>query len=51
MLESAVRCPVTRTFLYNEPTKIVGFWVALEDCTANNGCMEYIPASQKGACC
>lgn len=36
------------TFLYNEPMKLVGFWLALQDCTPTNGSMEYIPASHKG---
>jgi len=27
------------TFLYTEPESCVGFWVAIEDATINNGCM------------
>ncbi|KAJ1997133.1 hypothetical protein GGI04_001312 [Coemansia thaxteri] len=33
------------TFLYTQPLSACGFWLALEDCTVNNGCLEYIPGS------
>ncbi|OMJ07869.1 Phytanoyl-CoA dioxygenase domain-containing protein 1 [Smittium culicis] len=33
------------TFLYTEPVSARGFWFALEDCTLDNGCLEYIPKS------
>lgn len=32
-------------FLYTDPVSCVGFWFPLEDCTADNGCIEYIPGS------
>lgn len=34
-------------FLYTDPVSCVGFWFALQDCTAENGCLEFIPGSQK----
>ncbi|XP_019643460.1 PREDICTED: phytanoyl-CoA dioxygenase domain-containing protein 1-like [Branchiostoma belcheri] len=33
------------TFLYTEPMRLVGFWIALEDCTTTNGCLWFIPKS------
>lgn len=33
-------------FLYTKPKTCVGFWFALEDCTLENGCLEFIPGSQ-----
>ncbi|CAF1177580.1 unnamed protein product [Didymodactylos carnosus] len=33
------------TYVYNEPLKIVGIWIALEDATINNGCLWFIPGS------
>jgi phytanoyl-CoA hydroxylase len=33
------------TYIYNEPLKVVGLWIALEDCTLENGCLEFIPGS------
>ena len=37
------------TYLHTEPkpNKIVGIWIALEDCTLENGCLSFIPGSQK----
>lgn len=35
------------TFLYTEPKSCIGFWVALEDATVENGCMWGIPGSHK----
>jgi phytanoyl-CoA hydroxylase len=37
------------TFLYTEPLSAVGFWYALEDCTLENGCLEFVPGSHKTA--
>lgn len=34
-------------FLYTDPVSCVGFWFALQDCTVENGCLEFIPGSQK----
>lgn len=36
------------TFLYTEPMKLMGFWIALEDATLENGCLWFIPGSHKG---
>lgn len=35
------------TFLYTEPKTCLGFWYALEDCTAENGALEFVPGSHK----
>ncbi|XP_069742997.1 phytanoyl-CoA dioxygenase domain-containing protein 1 isoform X2 [Narcine bancroftii] len=36
------------TFLYTEPLgRIMGFWIAMEDATENNGCLWFIPGSHK----
>ncbi|KAI8997896.1 hypothetical protein BDB01DRAFT_772836 [Pilobolus umbonatus] len=35
------------SFLYTDPLSAVGFWFAIEDCTANNGCLSFIPGSHK----
>ncbi|KAK4503492.1 hypothetical protein PRZ48_004407 [Zasmidium cellare] len=36
-------------FLYTDPPSAVGFWYALEDCTAENGCLSFAPGSHKRA--
>ena len=36
------------TFLYTEPESCVGFWLALEDATLENGCMWAAPEAQNG---
>ncbi|KAI1653363.1 phytanoyl-CoA dioxygenase [Daldinia decipiens] len=33
------------TFLYTEPPSAVGFWYALEDATAENGCLSFLSGS------
>ncbi|KDR07687.1 phytanoyl-CoA dioxygenase domain-containing protein 1 isoform X2 [Zootermopsis nevadensis] len=33
------------TFLYTEPVKLVGFWIALDDVTLENGCLWYASGS------
>ncbi|KAG5418341.1 hypothetical protein I9W82_003869 [Candida metapsilosis] len=35
------------TFLFTTPQTAIGFWIALEDCTEENGCLSYIPGTQK----
>ncbi|XP_065828827.1 phytanoyl-CoA dioxygenase domain-containing protein 1-like [Oscarella lobularis] len=35
------------TFLYTEPMNIVGFWIALEDATLENGCLHFMPGSHR----
>ncbi|PVH84554.1 phytanoyl-CoA dioxygenase [Cadophora sp. DSE1049] len=37
------------TFLYTNPPSAVGFWYALEDATVENGCLSFLPGSQKSA--
>lgn len=54
-MTSIVRCPhrplltvvphQDGTFLFNEPLKIMGVWIALEDATVENGCLWFIPGS------
>ncbi|XP_038601221.1 phytanoyl-CoA dioxygenase domain-containing protein 1-like [Tachyglossus aculeatus] len=37
------------TFLYTEPLgHLLGFWIAVEDATPENGCLFFIPGSHKG---
>ncbi|KAI8909815.1 hypothetical protein EDD86DRAFT_206303 [Gorgonomyces haynaldii] len=38
---------IDSTFLYTNPLSAVGFWIALEDCTLENGCMWFAPGSHK----
>jgi hypothetical protein len=38
------------TFLYTTPANVIGIWIALEDCTVNNGCLWFLPKSHKGTC-
>jgi len=33
------------TFLYTDPPSALGFWFALEDCTAENGALSFFPGS------
>ncbi|KAL3871707.1 hypothetical protein ACJMK2_039690 [Sinanodonta woodiana] len=35
------------TFLYTDPMKLVGFWIALEDADVENGCLWFYPGSHK----
>ncbi|XP_066592365.1 uncharacterized protein [Prorops nasuta] len=35
------------TYLYTEPVKLVGFWIALEDATLENGCLWVAPGSHQ----
>lgn len=35
------------TFLFTKPQSALGFWIALEDCDENNGCLSYLPGSHK----
>lgn len=36
-------------FLYTDPPSAVGFWYALEDARADNGCLSFVPGSHKSA--
>lgn len=42
-----VICHQDSTFLYTEPTEIIGLWFALEDATLANGCLWAIPGGHK----
>lgn len=35
-------------FLYTEPVSVVGFWIALDDATAENGCMMALAGGHRG---
>ena len=37
------------TFLYTDPPSAVGFWIALEDATAENGCLSFARGSHRRA--
>ena len=43
-----VVCHQDSTFLYTEPESAVGFWVALEDASIDNGCLWVAPGGHKG---
>ena len=36
------------TFLYTEPPSALGLWIPLEDCTLENGCLQFVPKSHNG---
>ncbi|XP_038600463.1 phytanoyl-CoA dioxygenase domain-containing protein 1-like [Tachyglossus aculeatus] len=44
-----VRAHQDSTFLYTEPLgRLLGFWIAVEDATLENGCLFFVPGSHKG---
>ena len=43
----AVRPHQDSTFLYTDPPSAVGFWIALEDATAENGCLSFAKSSHR----
>lgn len=43
-----VTCHQDSTFLMTEPESCVGFWLAIDEATLENGCMEFIPGEHKG---
>lgn len=43
-----VTCHQDSTFLYTDPMTVVGFWVALEDATTENGCLWAEPGGHRG---
>ena len=43
-----VSCHQDSTFLYTDPMTVVGFWVALEDATVENGCLWAEPGGHRG---
>lgn len=42
-----VVCHQDATFLYTEPVSVIGFWVALETATVENGCLYALPGGHK----
>lgn len=43
-----VSCHQDSTFLYTDPMSVVGFWVALQDATTENGCLWAEPGGHLG---
>ena len=43
-----VACHQDAAFLYTEPSSVVGFWVALQDATIENGCLWAQPGGHRG---
>ena len=43
-----VACHQDATFLWTEPNTVVGFWVALQDATIENGCLWAQPGGHLG---
>lgn len=43
-----VGCHQDATFLYTEPLSVLGFWIALEAATRENGCLWVAPGGQRG---
>lgn len=43
-----VTCHQDSTFLYTEPETCIGFWLAIDEATLENGCMEFIPGEHRG---
>jgi len=35
------------TYLHVEPNTLIGFWIAMEDSTTSNGCLQFVPGSHK----
>jgi ectoine hydroxylase-related dioxygenase (phytanoyl-CoA dioxygenase family) len=35
------------SFLRTDPQSVIGFWIALDDATLENGCLKFIPGSHK----
>ena len=42
-----VACHQDSTFLYTEPPSCLGLWVALEDATLENGCLQALPGGHR----
>ena len=36
------------SYLHTDPLKVAGVWIALEDSNLENGCLQFVPGSQKG---
>lgn len=46
---SSVKIHRDSSYVFNDPHKVVGVWIALEDATVENGCLWVIPGSHTGA--
>ena len=42
-----VICHTDHTFLWTEPQSVIGFWVAIEDATVDNGCLWAMPGGHR----
>ncbi|WVQ84482.1 hypothetical protein IAT38_006634 [Cryptococcus sp. DSM 104549] len=42
-----VPCHNDSTFLYTDPPSAIGAWIALEECTPENGCLSFLPGSHR----
>jgi phytanoyl-CoA hydroxylase len=42
-----VNCHTDHTFLWTEPASVVGFWIAIDDATVENGCMWALPGGHR----
>ena len=42
-----VNCHTDHTFLWTEPQSVIGFWVAIDDATTENGCMWTLPGGHR----
>jgi phytanoyl-CoA hydroxylase len=42
-----VSCHQDSTFIYTDPTNIIGLWFAIEDATLENGCLWALPGGHK----
>lgn len=42
-----VNCHVDHTFLWTEPQSVIGFWVAIDDATTENGCLWALPGGHR----
>lgn len=47
LIGGEVSCHQDSTFLYTEPMTVVGFWVALQDATVENGCLWAQPGGHR----
>lgn len=43
----SVTCHQDATYLHTEPPNLVGFWIALDDATTENGCLWFARGSHK----
>lgn len=42
-----VNCHTDHTYLWTEPASVMGFWVAIDDATTENGCMWALPGGHR----